>query len=387
MRYGVTARRKRNMRRVGELATMRRERREARRVEGVATMAAQDARSSGALVIEAEKIGKSYGGRPIVKDFSTRVMRGDRVGVVGANGAGKTTLIELLSGALAPDSGVVRLGTNVAMAKLDQRRASLQPTTTLSDALTGGGSDYVLVNGERKHVVGYMKDFLFAPEQARTPIGKLSGGERGRLTLARALAQPSNLMVLDEPTNDLDLETLDLLQELLGDYSGTILLVSHDRDFLDRVATSVVAAEGDGRWREYAGGYSDLVAQRGYGLSGARCRRGAEAGEGAGARGDGAAGGEAQAVVQPEARAGTAAGTDRGAARRDRRAGGEARRRRPARPRSGRLRSRDARLRRQARRARARRGRMAGARDPARGARAGKSSQARPSAVSTIRAK
>jgi ATP-binding cassette subfamily F protein uup len=270
MRYGVTARRKRNMRRVGELATMRRERREARRAEGVATMAAQDARSSGALVIEAEKISKSYGERAIVKDFSSRVMRGDRVGVVGANGAGKTTLIELLSGALAPDSGAVRLGTNVAMAKLDQRRASLSPTTTLSDALTGGGSDFVQVNGERKHVVGYMKDFLFSPDQARTPIGKLSGGERGRLTLARALAQPSNLMVLDEPTNDLDLETLDLLQELLGEYSGTILLVSHDRDFLDRVATSVVAAEGDGRWREYAGGYSDLVAQRGYGLSGAR---------------------------------------------------------------------------------------------------------------------
>jgi ATP-binding cassette subfamily F protein uup len=270
MRYGVTARRKRNMRRVGELATMRRERRDARQVDGVASMAAQEARSSGALVIEAEKIGKSYGDRPVVKDFSTRVMRGDRVGVVGANGAGKTTLIELLSGALAPDSGVVRLGTNVAMAKLDQRRASLLPTTTLSDALTGGGSDYVLVNGESKHVVGYMKDFLFSPDQARTPIGKLSGGERGRLTLARALAQPSNLMVLDEPTNDLDLETLDLLQELLGDYSGTILIVSHDRDFLDRIATSVVAAEGDGRWREYAGGYSDLVAQRGYGLSGAR---------------------------------------------------------------------------------------------------------------------
>jgi ATP-binding cassette subfamily F protein uup len=270
MRYGVTARRKRNMRRVGELATMRRERREERRAEGVATMAAQDARSSGALVIEAERISKSYGGRPVVRDFSTRVMRGDRVGVVGANGAGKTTLIELMSGALAPDSGVVRLGTNVAMAKLDQKRASLEPTTTLSDALTGGGSDFVQVNGERKHVVGYMKDFLFSPEQARTPIGKLSGGERGRLTLARALAQPSNLMVLDEPTNDLDLETLELLQELLGDYSGTILIVSHDRDFLDRVATSVVAAEGDGRWREYAGGYSDLVAQRGYGLSGAR---------------------------------------------------------------------------------------------------------------------
>ncbi len=268
MRYGVTARRKRNMRRVGELAALRRERREARSFEGVATMIAPDAKASGALVIEAEKISKSYGDRRIVRDFSLRVMRGDRVGVVGANGAGKTTLVNLLTGTLAPDSGAVRLGANVAMASLDQRRASLRPTTTLIDALTGGGSDFVAVNNERKHVVGYMKDFLFAPEQARTPIGKLSGGERGRLMLARALALPSNLMALDEPTNDLDIETLDLLQELLGDYPGTILLVSHDRDFLDRVATSVIVAEGAGRWREYAGGYSDMVAQRGYGLSG-----------------------------------------------------------------------------------------------------------------------
>jgi ATP-binding cassette subfamily F protein uup len=166
------------------------------------------------------------------------------------------------------DAGTVRLGVNVAMASLDQRRAALEPTTTLADALTGGGSDYVAVAGERKHVVGYMKDFLFAPEQARTPIGRLSGGERGRLMLARSLAQPSNLMALDEPTNDLDVETLDLLQELLGDYPGTILLVSHDRDFLDRVCTSVIVSEGGGRWREYAGGYSDMVAQRGYGVAG-----------------------------------------------------------------------------------------------------------------------
>ena len=154
------------------------------------------------------------------------------------------------------------------MARLDQKRTSLQPSTTLVDALTGGGSDYVTINGERRHVIGYMKDFLFGPEQARTPIEKLSGGERGRLTLAIALAAPSNLIVLDEPTNDLDVETLDLLQELLGEYKGTILLVSHDRDFLDRVATSVIVSEGGGRWLEYAGGYSDMVAQRGYGLSG-----------------------------------------------------------------------------------------------------------------------
>jgi len=268
LRYGVTARRKRNMRRVAELADLRRERREARRSVGVAAMTAQDAKASGGLVIEAERISKAYDGRAIVRDFSTRVMRGDRIGIVGANGAGKTTLINLLTGSLAPDSGTLRLGANVAIASLDQGRASLEPTTTLVDALTGGGSDYVTINNERRHVQGYMRDFLFQPEQARTPIGKLSGGERGRLMLARALARPSNLMVLDEPTNDLDIETLDLLQELLGDYAGTILVVSHDRDFLDRVATSVVVGEGDGRWVEYAGGYSDMVAQRGHGLAG-----------------------------------------------------------------------------------------------------------------------
>jgi ABC transport system ATP-binding/permease protein len=268
MRYGVTARRKRNMRRVGELADLRRERREALRSVGVAAMVAQDVKASGALVIEAERISKSYGDRTIVRDFSLRVMRRDRIGIVGANGAGKTTLINLLTGAMAPDSGSVRLGANVSMASLDQGRASLEPATTLVDALTGGGSDCVTINGEQRHVMGYMRDFLFPPEQARTPIGKLSGGERGRLMLARALAKPSNLMVLDEPTNDLDIETLDLLQELLGDYAGTILLVSHDRDFLDRVATSVIVGDGDGRWVEYAGGYSDMVAQRGYGLAG-----------------------------------------------------------------------------------------------------------------------
>jgi ATP-binding cassette subfamily F protein uup len=268
MRYGVTARRKRNMRRVGELSAMRRDRREAQRAVGVATIVAQEVRASGALVIEAEGISKAYEGRPIVKDFSLRVMRGDRLGIIGANGAGKTTLVNLLTGQLAPDEGIIRLGSQVSMATLDQRRATLAPTTTLVDALTGGGSDYVTVGAERKHVFGYMKDFLFPPEQARTPIGKLSGGERGRLMLARALAQSSNLLVLDEPTNDLDIETLDLLQELLADYAGTLLLVSHDRDFLDRIVTSVLVSEGGGRWVEYAGGYSDMVAQRGYGLSG-----------------------------------------------------------------------------------------------------------------------
>ncbi len=269
MRYGVTARRKRNMRRVTELADLRSERREALRSAGAAAMTAQDVKASGALVIDAERISKTYDGRAIVRDFSMRAMRGDRIGVVGANGAGKTTLVNLITGVLAPDSGSVRLGANVAIASLDQGRASLEPTTTLVDALTGGGSDTVTINSQPRHVLGYMRDFLFAPEQARTPIGKLSGGERGRLMLARALARPSNLMVLDEPTNDLDIETLDLLQELLGDYAGTILVVSHDRDFLDRVATAVIVGEGEGRWVEYAGGYSDMVAQRGRGLAGA----------------------------------------------------------------------------------------------------------------------
>jgi ATP-binding cassette subfamily F protein uup len=268
LRYGVTARRKRNMRRIGELGEMRKERRETRRAQGEVKMTASEASASGKLVIEADNLSKSYGGRPIVKDFSIRVARGDRLGVIGANGAGKTTLVNLITGALAPDLGTIRLGSGLEMAMLDQRRASLEPTTTLVDALTGGGSDFVAVNGQRKHVFGYMKDFLFGPEQARTPIGKLSGGERGRLMLARALAQPSNLLVLDEPTNDLDIETLDLLQELLADYPGTIVLVSHDRDFLDRVATSVIVNEGEGRWAEYAGGYSDMIAQRGFGLAG-----------------------------------------------------------------------------------------------------------------------
>ncbi len=270
LRYGVTARRKRNVKRLGRLQSLRTESREHRRVAGDVKLVASEGATSGKLVIEAKGVAKSYGARPIVQEFSTRVLRGDRLGVVGANGAGKTTLISLLTGTLAPDSGTVKLGANLEMATLDQKRASLQPSTTLKDALTGGGSDWVEVNGARKHVMGYMKDFLFGPEQARTPIGKLSGGERGRLMLARALAQPSNLLVLDEPTNDLDLETLDLLQEMLTDYPGTILLVSHDRDFLDRVASSVLVAEGQGQWQDYAGGYTDMVAQRGTGIAARR---------------------------------------------------------------------------------------------------------------------
>jgi ATP-binding cassette subfamily F protein uup len=269
LRYGVTARRKRNQKRLAGLNAMRTERRQRPAGQGEVKLVASEGKISGKLVIEAEQVEKSFGERIIVKDFSARVLRHDRLGVVGANGAGKTTLIKLLTGALAPDKGVIRHGANLEMTSLDQGRASLESDTILKDALTGGGSDYVEINGERKHVIGYMKDFLFGPEQARTPIGRLSGGERGRLMLARALARPSNLLVLDEPTNDLDLETLDLLQEMLSDYKGTLLLVSHDRDFLDRVATSVLMSEGAGRWLEYAGGYSDMVAQRGKGVSAA----------------------------------------------------------------------------------------------------------------------
>ncbi|HUZ64439.1 MAG TPA: ABC-F family ATP-binding cassette domain-containing protein [Acetobacteraceae bacterium] len=263
LRYGVTARRKRNVRRVAELAELRQRRREQVQPGAGLKLAASAAELSGRLVIAAEGVGKSYGGRAVVRDFTTRVLRGDRIGIVGPNGAGKTKLLKLLTGVEAPDAGEVRLGTNLALVTLDQQRASLDPAATLADTLTAGSGDQVAVGGERRHVVGYMKDFLFRPEQARTPVGVLSGGERGRLILACALARPSNLLVLDEPTNDLDLETLDLLQEMLAAYAGTVLLVSHDRDFLDRVTTATVAAEGQGRWVEYAGGYSDMLAQRG----------------------------------------------------------------------------------------------------------------------------
>jgi len=263
LRYGVSGRRKRNVKRLGNLFALRDQRRDYRGTAGKANLAAAEADSSGKLVIEAKYIGKSYGERPIVDDFSIRVTRGDRIGIIGPNGAGKTTLIGMLTGTDAPDTGTIRLGANIEMATLDQHRESLDPKTTLADALTGGRGDSIMVNGKPKHVIGYMKDFLFQQEQARTPLEVLSGGERGRLMLARALAKPSNVLVLDEPTNDLDLETLDVLEEMLGDYEGTVILVSHDRDFLDRVVTSVIAPEGDGKWIEYAGGYSDMLAQRG----------------------------------------------------------------------------------------------------------------------------
>jgi ABC transport system ATP-binding/permease protein len=262
VRYGVTARRKRNVRRMANLAELRTRRREARRQLGQVRLAVGEAPGAGTCVIAADRIGKSYGGRSVVKDFSIRILRGDRIGIVGANGAGKTTLIRLLAGKLAPDEGEVILGTNLMMAALDQVR-TLDPEKTLAEVLTGGIGDKVEVAGRLRHVKSYMQDFLFAPEQAGTPVRVLSGGERARLLLARALASPANLLVLDEPTNDLDLETLDLLEEMLADFPGTAMIVSHDRDFLDRTVTGILFAEGDGRFTEYAGGYSDMLAQRG----------------------------------------------------------------------------------------------------------------------------
>jgi ATP-binding cassette subfamily F protein uup len=266
IRHGVSGRRKRNVRRVAALADLRQERRETRRVAGTVEMTATDAAISSKLLMEAKGISKSFGERTVVRDVTMTVLRGDRVAIVGPNGAGKTTLLKLLTGELAPDTGTLKLGTSLEIVTLDQRREALDVNGTLMQNLTRGHGDHVMVAGKPRHVVGYMKDFLFTPEQANTPVSVLSGGERGRLMLARALSLPSNVLVLDEPTNDLDLETLDLLQEMLADYAGTVLLVSHDRDFLDRVATSVVAFEGDGRWQLYPGGYADMVAQRGYGV-------------------------------------------------------------------------------------------------------------------------
>ncbi len=266
VRYGVTARRKRNVRRMALLGELRRERREARRQLGQVNFSVSEAGNAGTRVIEARNISKSYGDKAVVADFSTRILRGDRIGVIGSNGAGKTTLLKLLTKRLEPDSGEVIQGTNIALVTLDQSRALLDGQASLRDVLTGGRGDRVEVGGQMRHVMSYMQDFLFLPEQAGTPVEVLSGGERARLLLAKALAKPGNLLVLDEPTNDLDLETLDLLEEMIDEYPGTVLLVSHDRDFLDRTVTAILYAEGDGRFTEYAGGYSDMVAQRGGGI-------------------------------------------------------------------------------------------------------------------------
>lgn len=261
LRYGVTARRKRNVRRLGDLHQLRQQHRQHRGPQGVAVFETSDSKESGKLVIEAKNISKAYDDRILVDQFSIRIQRGDRIGLVGPNGVGKTTLLSMLTGILKPDSGTIRLGLNLDIATLDQKR-TLDETETLANYLTDGRGDSLVINGEQRHVVSYMKDFLFQPEQARTPIKELSGGERARLMLARVLSRPANLLILDEPTNDLDMETLDLLQELVASFSGTVVLVSHDRDFLDRTVTSVIAPDGNGLWTNYAGGYSDMLAQR-----------------------------------------------------------------------------------------------------------------------------
>jgi ABC transport system ATP-binding/permease protein len=259
---GITARRKRNQGRMRRLDALRKERAQRPASAGSVKLAAPGTAPSGKLVVEAENLTKRYGQDLVVGGFSTRILRGDRIGIIGPSGAGKTTLLRLLTGRLAPDQGTVRLGTNVQTAWIDQRRESLDPDWTPWQTLCPDGGDQVMVQGHWRHVAGYLGDFLFRPEQFRTPLRVLSGGERNRLLLAKQLAEPCNLMVMDEPTNDLDMDTLDLLQEVIADFAGTLLLVSHDRDFLDRLVTSVIAFEGGGQVHEYVGGYSDALRQR-----------------------------------------------------------------------------------------------------------------------------
>ncbi|PJF10899.1 ABC-F family ATP-binding cassette domain-containing protein [Pseudorhodobacter sp. MZDSW-24AT] len=266
---GISARRKRNQGRVRALAALRAERSSQIRRQGTAALEMESGPTSGKRVIEARGIGKGFGDKRILDGFDLRVLRGDRVAFVGPNGVGKTTLLKMLTGEIAPDAGEVILGTNLEIAVFDQTRAQLDANATLWENLTGdplmavsGASDQVMVRGTPKHVVAYLKDFLFDERQVRAPVRSLSGGEKARLLLAKLMARPSNLLILDEPTNDLDVETLDLLQDVLGEYDGTVLLVSHDRDFIDRVATATVAMEGNGRATAYPGGWSDYVAQR-----------------------------------------------------------------------------------------------------------------------------
>ncbi|WP_153131434.1 ATP-binding cassette domain-containing protein [Dechloromonas hortensis] len=261
IRKGVEARRTRAVFRVQRLDKLRAERQARRERMGKVNLQLDAGDKSGKLVAELEHVSKSYGQRQIVRDFSARIQRGDKIGVIGPNGAGKTTLLRMILGELQPDEGIVRQGTKIDVAYFDQFRTQLNPDSTLIDIISPG-SDYVEIGGARKHVIGYLEDFLFAPERARSPVSSLSGGERNRLLLARLFARPANVLVLDEPTNDLDIETLELLEELLANYDGTLFLVSHDRTFLDNVVTQTIAAEGDGFWREYAGGYSDWAAYK-----------------------------------------------------------------------------------------------------------------------------
>lgn len=264
---GVTARRKRNEGRLARLQDLRAKRRDWLSAPGTAKLAVDTAEGGGDIVIEAKEISKSYpngagGDKKIIENFSTRIKRGERIGILGPNGAGKSTLVKMLIGKLAPDSGSIKLGTNLKPVYFDQRRESLDPDTTLWRSLAPDGGDSIMVQGIQRHVVAYLRDFLFDDDQARQPVRTLSGGEKNRLLLSRLFADPSNLIVLDEPTNDLDMETLDLLLDVLDSYKGTLLLVSHDRDFLDRLVTSIIAVEGEGEVQEYVGGYSDYLAKR-----------------------------------------------------------------------------------------------------------------------------
>lgn len=259
---GITARRKRNQGRLRALASMRAARRERPAPAGMAKIDVAAAERSGKLVLNAKDLAKSFGDHALFSGFSTRFLRGDRVGVIGPNGAGKTTLVRMLIGLEPPDGGTVTLGTNIEIAWFDQRRESLDPEATVQESLIPHGGDMIQVGDRQRHIASYISDFLFEPGQLRSPVKSLSGGERNRLLLARLFARPSNLLVLDEPTNDLDMETLDLLEDVLGAYQGTFVLISHDRDFLDRLVTSTIALEGDGMIGEYVGGYSDYVRQR-----------------------------------------------------------------------------------------------------------------------------
>jgi ATP-binding cassette subfamily F protein uup len=261
LRQGIKARRTRNEGRVKALEAMRAERAARREQAGNVRLQVEQADQSGKLVFEAKGITKAFAGAPIIRAFSTRVIRGDRIGLIGPNGAGKTTLLRILLGELTPDAGEIRLGANVQIAYYDQQREQLDPERTVFDTV-GEGNDTVTSNGRTRHVHAYLRDFLFSDERARSPVKALSGGERNRLLLARLFTRPSNVLVLDEPTNDLDLETLELLEEQLVEWPGTLLLVSHDRAFLDNVVTSTFVFEGDGRVQEYVGGYEDWVRQR-----------------------------------------------------------------------------------------------------------------------------
>jgi len=261
IRKGVEARRTRNEGRVRRLQQLRREHEQRRDRQGNVQLALDAGQRSGKLVAELENVCKRFGDKVVVNNYSTTILRGDRIGLIGPNGAGKSTLLKLILGTLEADSGSIKLGTNLSVAYFDQMRTQLDETATLMDVINPG-SEWIEIGGERKHVMSYLGDFLFAPARAKSPVSSLSGGERARLLLARLFARPANILVLDEPTNDLDIETLELLEELLQDYPGTVLLVSHDRSFLDNVVTQTIVSEGDGTWRDYVGGFADWQRQR-----------------------------------------------------------------------------------------------------------------------------